>query len=52
MLDDADKKASRAFKVRFIPTVFLIDADGKIVRFMRGAHDYEALKASLKAVGL
>jgi peroxiredoxin/outer membrane lipoprotein-sorting protein len=51
-LDDGDQKMYKSYRVHLIPSVFLIDADGKVVRFFRGAHEYEALKASLKSVGL
>jgi hypothetical protein len=38
--------------VRSIPTAFLIDKDGKVVRFLRGGRDYDSLRSALKTVGL
>ena len=52
ILDDSDRQTNRAYRVRAIPAVFLIDSEGKVVRFLLGSHPYEALKSSLKAVGL
>jgi peroxiredoxin/outer membrane lipoprotein-sorting protein len=52
VLDDSGLKAHRLFRVRSIPTVFLIDADGKVVRFFRGAKGEDTLRAALQAVGL
>jgi thiol-disulfide isomerase/thioredoxin/outer membrane lipoprotein-sorting protein len=51
-LDDTSRKAHRGYRVRSIPTTFLIDADGKIVRFFSGAKDEETLRSALAAVGL
>jgi peroxiredoxin/outer membrane lipoprotein-sorting protein len=50
-LDDSSRKAHRLYRVSSIPTVFLIDRDGKIVRFFRGAKDEAAFRAALKGVG-
>lgn len=52
ILDDGNAKAARLYRVRSIPTAFLIDKDGKIVRFLNGGRDYESLRAALKTVGL
>jgi peroxiredoxin len=52
VLDDAGTKAARLYHVRSIPTAFLIDKDGKVVRFLNGGRDYETLRAALKVVGL
>ena len=51
-LDDSNSKAHRLYRVHAIPSVFLIDKDGKIVLFMRGAKDAAKMHASLAAVGL
>ena len=51
-LDDSSLRARRLFRVRSIPAVFLIDQDGKVVRFLTGTQDASALRAALKAVGL
>ncbi len=52
ILDDSNEKAHRLYGVRAIPTAFLIDGDGKVVRHLRGGRDYEQLRSALKAVGL
>jgi peroxiredoxin/outer membrane lipoprotein-sorting protein len=51
-LDDSGQKAHRLYRVHSIPTVFLIDKDGKVVRFFSGARDEEALRSALKSAGL
>ena len=51
-LDDSNYKLHRLYRVRSIPSVFLIDGDGKVVRFFSGGHDEAALRAALKSVGL
>ncbi len=51
-LDDGGLKAHRLYRVRAIPSTFLISADGKVVRFFRGARSGAALRAALAAVGL
>lgn len=51
-VDDFGKKAHKLYRVRSIPTVFLIDKDGTIVRFFSGARDEATLRAALKAIGL
>lgn len=50
-LDDSSRKAHRLYRVRSIPATFLIDRDGKIVRFLSGAKDGDHLRAALKALG-
>ena len=51
-LDDSGLKAHRLYRVRSIPTVFLIDKDGKVVRFFKGSRDEEAFRSALKGAGL
>ena len=51
-LDDSGKKVSRMYRVHSIPSVFLIDGDGKVIRFFKGTHDEAALREALKSVGL
>ena len=51
-LDDSSRKAHRAFRVSAIPVVFLIDKEGKVVRFFRGARDEATLRSALQSVGL
>jgi len=51
-VDDSDQKAYRQYRVRSIPSVFIINTDGKVVRFFSGARDEEGLRAALKSVGL
>ena len=51
-LDDSNTKVYRLYRVRSIPSVFLIDKDGKIVRFFSGAHDEASLRAAVKSAGL
>jgi peroxiredoxin/outer membrane lipoprotein-sorting protein len=51
-VDDTNLKVHRLYRVRSIPSVFLIDKDGKIVRFFSGAHDEASLRAAMKTVGL
>ena len=52
VLDDSGYKAHRLYQVHSIPTVYLIDKDGKVVRFLRGGRDYETLRSAIKTVGL
>jgi peroxiredoxin/outer membrane lipoprotein-sorting protein len=52
VLDDSSAKVNRLYRVRSIPTAFLIDRDGKVVRFLRGGRDYDSLRSALKVVGL
>lgn len=52
ILDDSNAKVNRLYHVRSIPTAFLIDKEGKVVRFLRGGRDYDSLRSALKAVGL
>ena len=51
-LDDSRLKLHRLYRVRSIPTIFLIDREGQIVRFLKGARDEAALRAALRSVGL
>lgn len=52
VLDDSSYKVNRLYHVRSIPTAFLIDRDGKVVRFLNGGRDYNTLRSALKVVGL
>ena len=52
ILDDSNYKAHRLYHVYTIPMTFLIDRDGKVVRFLRGGRDYASLRSALKEVGL
>ena len=51
-LDDSSQKAHRLYHVNAIPTVFLIDPQGKVVKYFRGGHDEESFRAALKTVGI
>ncbi|MBZ5729097.1 MAG: redoxin domain-containing protein [Acidobacteriia bacterium] len=51
-VDDSGGKAHRLYRVRAIPSVFLIDGEGKVVRFFLGAKSPAVLEAALKSVGL
>lgn len=51
-LYDAGAKVSRSYRVKAIPSAFLIDAEGKVVRFVRGSRDEASLRSLLKSVGL
>ena len=50
-LDDGNLKAHRLYKVHSIPTIFLIDKNGKVVVFLKGSREPEKIKASLGALG-
>jgi peroxiredoxin/outer membrane lipoprotein-sorting protein len=50
-LDDANSKAHRLYKVHSIPSMFLIDKNGKVVVFLKGSREPEKIKASLAALG-
>jgi peroxiredoxin/outer membrane lipoprotein-sorting protein len=50
-LDDSRLKLHRLYRVSNIPSIFIIDRDGKVVRFLRGAHDEAELRAALKSAG-
>jgi peroxiredoxin/outer membrane lipoprotein-sorting protein len=47
-LEDPERKARKMFGVHVLPTVFLVDAQGKVVRFFRGARDESALRTALR----
>ena len=51
-LDDSNQKAYRLYRVHSIPTTFVIDANGKIVRFLSGGRDPETLRQALKSAGM
>ena len=50
-LDDSRLKLYRLYRVSNIPSLFLIDRDGNVVRFLRGAHNEADLRAALKSAG-
>lgn len=50
-LDDSSEKAHRLYRIRSIPTIFIIDANGQVVRFLSGSRSKEDLMAVLKGVG-
>jgi peroxiredoxin/outer membrane lipoprotein-sorting protein len=50
-LDDSSRKVNGLYRVRSIPTIFLIDREGKVVRFLNGGRDKAELKAALSALG-
>ena len=50
-LDDSSRKVHGLYRVRSIPTIFLIDREGKVVRFLNGGRDKAELKAALSALG-
>ena len=49
-LDDSGRKAHGLYRVKAIPSVFLIDPEGRIVKFFRGAQDESTLRTALKSV--
>ncbi len=51
-LDDGNEKAHRLYRVDAIPTVFLIDEQGRIVKYLKGGHDEESLRAAIKTAGV
>ena len=51
-LDDSSQKAHRLYHISAIPTVFLIGADGKVVRYFVGGRSEEALRAALRSAGV
>jgi len=50
-LDDSSSKVHRLYRVRAIPSIFLIDKNGKVVLFMRGVKEPAKMRASLATVG-
>lgn len=50
-LDDSARKLHRLYRVTNIPSIFIIGRDGKVVRFLRGAHEEAELRAALKSAG-
>lgn len=52
ILHDGSKRVARAYRVRSIPTVFLLDRDGMIVRFFSGSRDVATLRTALVSAGL
>ena len=51
-IDDSDEKAHKLYGVRAIPTVFIIDKDGKIAHHFLGGREEPELRAALKSVGV
>ncbi|HWC98950.1 MAG TPA: TlpA disulfide reductase family protein [Candidatus Sulfopaludibacter sp.] len=51
-LDDSNYKAHRLYKVHSIPSLFLINKNGKVVVFMKGSKEPAKIKAALASVGL
>jgi peroxiredoxin/outer membrane lipoprotein-sorting protein len=51
-LDDGARKAHTLYRVQSIPSIFLIDRDGRVVRYLRGAQSEQALRAALRELGL
>ncbi len=51
-LDDSGRKVHRLYRVSAIPSVFVIDRHGKVVRFLLGSHSEADLLAALKTAGL
>jgi peroxiredoxin/outer membrane lipoprotein-sorting protein len=52
ILEDRGAKVHRLYRVQLAPAVVVIDAQGKVVRFLPGARDVAAIKAALKSAGL
>ncbi len=50
-VDDSSRKAHGLYRVRSIPSVFLFDAEGKVVRFFRGAQEEKTLRAAIAGMG-
>ncbi|WP_321471675.1 redoxin domain-containing protein [uncultured Paludibaculum sp.] len=50
-LDDSGRKVHSLYRIRSIPTIFIIDANGQVVRFLSGSRSKEDLQEILKAVG-
>jgi peroxiredoxin/outer membrane lipoprotein-sorting protein len=51
-LDDSNLKVHRLYRVRAIPTVFVIDRNGKVIVFLRGGKGPAELRAALARAGL
>ncbi len=50
-LDDSSRRAHSLYRIRSIPTIFIIDANGQVVRFLSGSRSKEDLMTVLKGVG-
>ena len=50
-LDDSSEKAHRLYHVSAIPTVYVIDANGKVVKYFRGGRSEDVLREALKTAG-
>jgi thiol-disulfide isomerase/thioredoxin len=51
-LDDSGMKANKLYRIRSIPTTFIVDSKGKIVRFLSGGKTEKELREALKSSGL
>jgi len=49
--DDSGRKAHALYRVRSIPTLFFIDAEGQVVRYLVGGRDKKELQKSLQILG-
>ena len=49
---DPSKSLTREFEVRVLPTVVVIDCDGKVASYLVGAHSAEDLRAAIREAGL
>lgn len=52
MFRDVDRKASDEFKIDAIPTMFIIDREGKLAAYFLGYHEESEVRAALKKVGI
>lgn len=52
ILEDHGAKIHRLYRVQLAPAVVVIDAQGKVIRFLPGVRDAAAIKAALKSAGL
>jgi peroxiredoxin/outer membrane lipoprotein-sorting protein len=52
MLVDHGAAVHRSYRVQLAPAIVVIDAQGKVVRFLPGVRDAAAIKAALKSAGL
>jgi len=51
-LDDSSEKAHKLYRVSAIPTVYVIDANGKVVKYFRGGRSEDVLREALKSAGV
>lgn len=52
ILADPGAKVHRLYRVQLAPAIVVIDAQGKVVRFLPGVRDVAAIKAALKIAGI